>query len=64
MRGSDRSADSSGDTDARRDREARTEVETALAREYRFQEQLSQALLTDVPEQGIADVLHDHLGLA
>ena len=64
MKGGDRSADSSGDTDARRDREARTEVEAALAREYRFQEQLSQALVTDVPEQGIADVLHDHLGLA
>ena len=49
--------------DARRDREARTEVEAALAREYRFQAQLSQALVTDGPEQGIADVLHDHLGL-
>ena len=63
MKGDDRSADSSGDTDARRDREARTEVEAALAREYRFQAQLSQALVTDLPEQGIADVLHDHLGL-
>ncbi|MDD7927277.1 PucR family transcriptional regulator [Actinomycetospora chibensis] len=49
--------------DARTDREVRTEVEAALAREYRFQEQLSQALITDLPEQGIADVLHGHLGL-
>lgn len=58
--------DSAGDADARRDHEARTEVEVAeaaLAREYRFQERLSQAMVTDVPEQGIADVLHDHLGL-
>ncbi|HSK60572.1 MAG TPA: helix-turn-helix domain-containing protein [Actinomycetospora sp.] len=41
----------------------RTEVEAALAREYRFQEQLSQALTADVPEQGIAEVLAGHLGL-
>jgi hypothetical protein len=41
----------------------RREVEAALAREYRFQEELSRALTTDLPERGIAEVLHDHLGL-
>jgi hypothetical protein len=45
------------------DRQAREEVEAALAREYRFQAALSQALATDAPEQGLAEVLHDHLGL-
>ncbi|NYD35288.1 PucR family transcriptional regulator [Actinomycetospora corticicola] len=43
--------------------DVRREVEAALAREYRFQEQLSRALTADVPEQGIAEVLHDHLDL-
>ena len=46
------------------DRQARAEVEAALAREYRFQAALSQALATDAPEQGLAEVLHEHLGLA
>ena len=46
------------------DRQTRTEVEAALAHEIRFQERLSQALTVDVPEQGLADVLHEHLGLA
>ncbi|MDD7968118.1 PucR family transcriptional regulator [Actinomycetospora lemnae] len=45
------------------DGQARAEVETALAREYRFQHQLSEALVADVPEQGIAEVLQEHLGL-
>ena len=45
------------------DGQARADVEAALGREYRFQHLLSQALTADVPEQGIADVLHDHLGL-
>jgi sugar diacid utilization regulator len=40
------------------------QVETALAHGIRFQERLGQALTTDAPEQGLADVLHDHLGLA
>ncbi|GLZ55628.1 hypothetical protein Acsp07_52450 [Actinomycetospora sp. NBRC 106378] len=44
-------------------RQTRAEVEAALAREFRFQEQLSRALVTERPEQGIAAVLHDHLGL-
>ncbi|WP_433782659.1 PucR family transcriptional regulator [Actinomycetospora sp. CA-101289] len=70
MTSSDRSADSSlagdrgPDAGALSDEQARTEVEAALAREYRFQAELSQALIADVPEQGIADVLHAHLGLA
>jgi hypothetical protein len=46
------------------DRQARAEIEAALAGEYRFQDQLAQALTVDVPEQGLADVLHEHLGLA
>jgi hypothetical protein len=46
------------------DQQARAEVEAALAREYRFQSTLSQALAADAPEQGLADVLHEHLGLA
>ncbi len=45
------------------DQQARAEVEAALAREYRFQDVLSQALAADAPEQGLADVLHEHLGL-
>jgi hypothetical protein len=45
------------------DRSTRAEVEAALAREYRFQAALSQALVTDAPEQGLAEVLHEHLGL-
>jgi hypothetical protein len=68
--GNDRSDDrSTGDgrapaeAGAGSDRQARTAVEAALAREYRFQARLSQALVTDVPEQGIAEVLHEHLGL-
>jgi hypothetical protein len=40
-----------------------TEVEDALARHYRFQAGLSEALVSDLPEQGLAEVLHDHLGL-
>ena len=63
MKGSDPSPDGSGDADARNAQLARTEVEAALAREYRFQEQLSQALIADLPEQGIAEVLCEHLGL-
>ena len=47
----------------RSDRQARAEVEAALAREYRFQDALSQALATDAPEHGLAEVLHEHLGL-
>ncbi|NMO89343.1 CdaR family transcriptional regulator [Actinomycetospora sp. TBRC 11914] len=47
-----------------RERQARAEVEAALAREYRFQDALGQALRTDVPEQGLAEVLHERLGLA
>jgi hypothetical protein len=43
--------------------QAHVDVEAALAREYRFQDLLSQALTADVPEQGIAEVLNDHLGL-
>ncbi|MEJ2890529.1 helix-turn-helix domain-containing protein [Actinomycetospora aeridis] len=45
------------------DRQARIAVEAALTREYRFQQKLSQALTADVPEQGIAEVLQEHLGL-
>jgi hypothetical protein len=68
--GQDRSADSSigegrapVEAGSGGDRRARAEVEAALAREYRFQARLSQALVTDVPEQGIAEVLNEHLGL-
>ena len=46
------------------DQEARAEVEAALAREYRFQAAVSQTLASDAPEQGLAEVLHGHLGLA
>lgn len=46
------------------DRQVRAEVEAALAREYRFQARLSQALRSDTPEQGLVEVLHEHLGLA
>jgi hypothetical protein len=46
------------------DQQARAEVEAALAREYRFQAALSQTLASDAPEQGVAEVLHEHLGLA
>src|SRR4051812_31058548 len=46
------------------DQQARAEVEAALAREYRFQAALSQTLASDAPEQGLAEVLHEHLGLA
>ena len=53
----------SPDAGARLDRQTRIEAEAALAREIRFQDNLSQALTADVPEQGLADVLHDHLGL-
>jgi hypothetical protein len=49
--------------DAAHDRAARAAVEAALAREYRFQNQLGRALADDGPEQGLADALHDHLGL-
>ncbi|NMO88325.1 hypothetical protein HH311_00875 [Actinomycetospora sp. TBRC 11914] len=45
------------------DGQVRVEVEGALAREYRFQAALSQALVGESPEHGIAEVLHDHLGL-
>jgi hypothetical protein len=45
------------------DQQARAEVEVALTREYRFQAALSQALATDAPEQGLAEALHEHLGL-
>lgn len=70
VKGHDRFSDSlSRDGDARAgdahlDRKARTEVEAALAHEFRFQDELSQALLADLPEQGLVDVLHGHLGLA
>ncbi|WP_018333745.1 PucR family transcriptional regulator [Actinomycetospora chiangmaiensis] len=47
----------------RTDGQTRSDVEAALAREYRFQDQLSRALTTDSPEQGIAEALHEHLGL-
>ena len=58
--GRDRTSDTAcGPSDQR----ARAEVEAALAREYRFQAALSQALATDTPEQGLAEVLHEHLGL-
>ncbi|NYD37424.1 PucR family transcriptional regulator [Actinomycetospora corticicola] len=40
------------------------EVEAALARDYRFQAALGEALTGEFPEQGLADVLHDHLGRA
>ncbi len=46
------------------DQQARTEFEAALAREDRFRASLSQALGTDAPEQGLAEVLHERLGLA
>lgn len=46
------------------DQQARAEVEAALAREYRFQAAVSQTLASDAPEQGLAEVLHEHLGLA
>ena len=58
--GTDRTSLKSG---VRSDQQARVEVETALAREYRFQAALGQALGADVPEQGLAEVLHEHLGL-
>ena len=51
------------DPGVRSDQQARVEVEAALAREYRFQAALSQALGADAPEQGLAEVLHEHLGL-
>ncbi|WP_285595725.1 helix-turn-helix domain-containing protein [Actinomycetospora sp. NBRC 106378] len=41
-----------------------TEIEAVLARDHRFQAGLGQALVTDLPEQGLAEVLHEHLGLA
>jgi hypothetical protein len=53
----------SGDARVLSDQQARAEVEAALAREYRFQAALSQALAGDAPEQGLAEVLHEHLGL-
>jgi hypothetical protein len=46
------------------DQQIRAEVETALAREYRFQAALSHTLASDTPEQGLAEALHEHLGLA
>jgi PucR C-terminal helix-turn-helix domain/GGDEF-like domain len=58
--GNDRAA---ADARALPDQRARAEVEAALAREYRFQDVLSQALAGDAPEQELAEVLHEHLGL-
>ena len=56
--------DRTSDVRVLNDQQARAEVEAALAREYRFQAALSQTLASDTPEQGLADVLHEHLGLA
>jgi len=54
----------SADLGAPTDQQARAALEAALAREYRFQASLSHALGTDAPEQGLVEVLHEHLGLA
>ncbi|MFC5064889.1 hypothetical protein ACFPBZ_21880, partial [Actinomycetospora atypica] len=54
----------SPDTGAPTEKQIRVEVEAALAREYRFQAALGQTLTASAPEQGLAEVLHDHLGLA
>ena len=45
------------------DEQARAELEAALAREDRFRASLRQALGTDSPEQGLAEMLHERLGL-
>jgi hypothetical protein len=45
------------------DQQARARIEAALEREYRFQAALGQALGAEAPEQGIAEALHEHLGL-
>lgn len=45
-------------------RRPRHDIEATLVREHRFQAALGQALVTDRPERSLAEVLHDHLGLA
>ncbi|WP_018330230.1 PucR family transcriptional regulator [Actinomycetospora chiangmaiensis] len=45
------------------DHRTRDGIEAALARDHRFQAALGRALVTDLPERGLAEVLHEHLGL-
>jgi hypothetical protein len=45
-------------------RRPQVDMEAALTRDHRFQAALGQALVADPPERGLAEVLHEHLGLA